>query len=221
MFEEFLAFIKTDLIDALYNLLPEIYSLILAFLLGLFIYYFYRRSYKGVVFNHGFSITLAAMTVLSAVITLAISSNIALSLGMVGALSIIRYRTAIKDPMDIMFLFWAVATGIAIGAKMHYLALLGALIIVLLFLTLNKSQNGKKMYILLFHYSIQSTEAELTRILRKHRYELKSKTIRGDQIEMAIEIVIKNDNLAFMEAIKALPSVSDVTLVQYDGDYYN
>ena len=126
-----------------------------------------------------------------------------------------------SDPMDIMFLFWAVATGIAIGAKMHYLALLGALIIVLLFLTLNKSQNGKKMYILLFHYSIQSTEAELTRILRKHRYELKSKTIRGDQIEMAIEIVIKNDNLAFMEAIKALPSVSDVTLVQYDGDYYN
>ncbi|HAF62121.1 MAG TPA: DUF4956 domain-containing protein [Anaerolineaceae bacterium] len=221
MLEDFITFIRTDLVDALYNLLPEVYSLILAFLLGLFIYYVYRRSYKGVVFNHGFSITLAAMTVLSTVITLAISSNIALSLGMVGALSIVRYRTAIKDPMDIMFLFWAVATGITIGAKMHYLALLGALIIVLLFLVLNKQQNNKKMYILLFHYSLKDTEAELTRILRKHRYEIKSKTIRENQIEMAVEMVVKNDNLAFLDAIKELPSVSDVTLVQYDGDYYN
>lgn len=221
MFQDFITFIQTDLVDALYSLLPEIYSLILAFLLGLFIFYIYRRSFKGVVFNQGFSITLAAMTVLSAIITLAISSNIALSLGMVGALSIIRYRTAIKDPMDIMFLFWAVATGITIGAKMHYLALVGAAIIVLLFQILNKQNNKKKMYILLLHYSLKNTESELTRILRKHRYQIKSKTMRQDQIEMAIEMVVRNDNLAFMDIIKELPSVSDVTLVQYDGDYYN
>lgn len=221
MFQDFITFIQTDLVDALYSLLPEIYSLILAFLLGLFIFYVYRRSFKGVVFNHGFSITLAAMTVLSAVITLAISSNIALSLGMVGALSIIRYRTAIKDPMDIMFLFWAVATGITIGAKMHYLALVGAVIIVFLFQILNKQNNNKKMYILLLHYSLKDTESELTRILRKHRYQIKSKTMRQDQIEMAIEMIVRNDNLAFMDIIKELPSVSDVTLVQYDGDYYN
>ncbi|NMB82523.1 MAG: DUF4956 domain-containing protein [Ignavibacteria bacterium] len=221
MFEDFISFIQTDLLGALYNLLPEVTSLIFSFLLGLFIYYVYHRSYKGVIYNHGFSFTIAAMTVLSTIITLAISSNIALSLGMVGALSIVRYRTAIKDPMDIMFLFWAVATGITIGAKMHYLALLGAVIILLLFLVLNSRRNNKKMYVLLFHYTLSDTEDELKQILRKNSFQIKSKTMRQNNVEIAIELIVRNDNFAFMEAIKELPTVTDVTLVQYDGEYFN
>lgn len=221
MLDNFITFIQTDLIDALYSLIPVVTSLIFSFLLGLFIYYIYHRSYRGVIFNQPFALTLSAMTVLSTLITLAISSNIALSLGMVGALSIVRYRTAIKDPMDIMYLFWAVATGIAVGAKMHYLALLGALILVVLFWILNNQQQRKQMYILLFHYSLKDTENELRRILRKNRYQIKSKTMRDDTVEMAVEIIVKNDNIAFLEEIKELPTVSDVTLVQYDGEYHN
>lgn len=221
MLDNFITFIQTDLIDALYSLIPVVTSLIFSFLLGLFIYYIYHRSYRGVIFNQPFALTLSAMTVLSTLITLAISSNIALSLGMVGALSIVRYRTAIKDPMDIMYLFWAVATGIAVGAKMHYLALLGALILVVLFWILNNQQQRKQMYILLFHYSLKDTENELRRILRKNHYQIKSKTMRDDIVEMAVEIIVKNDNIAFLEEIKELPTVSDVTLVQYDGEYHN
>ncbi len=221
MLDNFITFIQTDLIDALYSLIPVVTSLIFSFLLGLFIYYIYHRSYRGVIFNQPFALTLSAMTVLSTLITLAISSNIALSLGMVGALSIVRYRTAIKDPMDIMYLFWAVATGIAVGAKMHYLALLGALILVVLFWILNNQQQRKQMYILLFHYSLKDTENELRRILRKNRYQIKSKTMRDDIVEMAVEIIVKNNNIAFLEEIKDLPTVSDVTLVQYDGEYHN
>ena len=221
MFEGFISFIQNDLLDALYSLLPDVLSLVFSFLLGLFIFYIYRRSFTGVIFNKSFAITLAAMTILSTVITLAISSNIALSLGMVGALSIVRYRTAIKDPMDIMFLFWAVASGIAIGAKMHYLALVGAAVILLLFFTLRKQDRNMDMYILLFHYSSKDTENELKRILRKNRYQIKSKTMRKDTIEMAVELTVKNDNLAFMDAIQELPTVTDVTLVQYDGEYHS
>ncbi|HOJ00800.1 MAG TPA: DUF4956 domain-containing protein [Anaerolineaceae bacterium] len=221
MFNTIISFIQNDLVDALYSLLPELTSLIFSFLLGIFIFYVYRRFYKGIIYNHGFSITLAAMTILSTIITLAISSNIALSLGMVGALSIVRYRTAIKDPIDIMFLFWGVATGITIGAKMHYLALIGAVIVFILFLVLNSQKSNKKMYILLFHYSMSDTEEELKQILRKNRYQIKSKTMRQEKVEIAIELVVRNENFAFMEAIKELPTVTDVTLVQYEGEYFN
>ena len=184
------------------------------------IYYVYTKAFRGVVFSQTFAVSLAVMTILTTMITLAISSNIALSLGMVGALSIVRYRTAIKDPMDLLFLFWAVATGITIGANMHYLAFIGAVIVVLTFLTINKNIPKGKMYILVVHYSGEDISDELRRILRRKRYQIKSKTVRQDNVELAVEIVVKKDNLAFMETIKELPSVNDLTLIQYSGEYH-
>jgi len=152
-------------------------------------------------------------------ITLAISSNIALSLGMVGALSIVRYRTAIKDPMDILFLFWAVGTGITVGARLHYLALVGALIVILLFLILNRKVISNDVYILIVHYSGEDVGDELRRILRNMRYQIKSKTVRKFDVEMAMEVVVKNNNTVFIDSIKELPSVNDVALIQYTGQY--
>src|SRR5512133_1522510 len=125
----FLKYLQFDFSSALATLTPVIVALVVSFALGMLIHYVYQKSFRGVVYNQGFAVSLAVLTILTTMITLAISSNIALSLGMVGALSIVRYRTAIKDPADLIFLFWAVGSGITIGAKLHYLALVGSLIV--------------------------------------------------------------------------------------------
>ncbi len=116
------------------TLTPILIALVGSLLMGIIIHYVYRKAYSGVVFSQSFAVSLAGMTVLTTMVTLAISSNIALSLGMVGALSIVRYRVAVKDPMDILFMFWAIASGITIGAQLHYLAVLTALIVAVVLL---------------------------------------------------------------------------------------
>jgi uncharacterized membrane protein YhiD involved in acid resistance len=221
MFDNLINFLRYDFIDALNNLVPVVVALGVASMMGLLIYYVYGRAFHGVVFNHKFSVTLAVMTVLSAMITLAISSNIALSLGMVGALSIVRYRTAIKDPLDIMYLFWAVGNGIAVGAKQYYLAVLGALAVILMLWSISERKSKSDIYIFLVHYSGKDLDERLREILRKWRYKIKSKTVRQKDTELAIEISVKNNNLAFVDNVKKLPSVKDVTLIQYDGEYHD
>lgn len=219
MIENLLNFLQVDLTDAATRLGPIILALVVSYLMGVFIFYVYRRAFRGVVYSQTFAITLAAMTILTTMITLAISSNIALSLGMVGALSIVRYRTAIKDPMDILFLFWAVATGITIGAQMHYLALIGALIVILMMLTINRPDPTNVVYILIVHYSGEDIGDEIRRILKGRRYKIKSKSIRKDDVELAIEVYVKNENISFLESLQSLPSVHNATLVQYSGQY--
>ena len=214
-----LNYLSFDLASALTTLTPIIFALLVSFSLGLLIYYVYKRTFRGVVYNEAFAITLSVMTILTTMITLAISSNIALSLGMVGALSIVRYRTAIKDPMDILFLFWAVGTGITVGAKFHYLALVGAIIVILLFLTLNRKVISNDVFILIIHYSGEDVGEELRRIMRSMRYQIKSKTVRKSDVELAVEVVVRGDNTVFMDAIKNLPSVNDVALIQYTGQF--
>ena len=183
------------------------------------IHYVYQRSFRGVVYYQAFSVSLAVLTILTTMITLAISSNIALSLGMVGALSIVRYRTAIKDPADLIFLFWAVGTGITIGAKLHYLAMAGALVVILMLFTIGRKTSPSETFILIVHYSGDDIAGELRRILQGKRFQIKSKTTRKLTVEMAVEIEVRNNNVAFMDAITSLPAVNDVSLVQYTGGY--
>ena len=219
--ENLLNFLQIDLTGALATLTPIIVALLASFAIGLLIYYVYQLSFRGVVYNQAFSVSLAVLTILTTMITLAISSNIALSLGMVGALSIVRYRTAIKDPSDIIFLFWAVGSGITIGAKFHYLAVVGALIVIMMLATIGRKSASRDVYILLIHYSGEDTGIgdEVRRILRASRFQIKSKTVRKDSVELAVEIVVKNDNTAFMDSLKNLPAVNDVALIQYTGEY--
>ncbi|MBE9524124.1 MAG: DUF4956 domain-containing protein [Chloroflexi bacterium] len=213
-------YLQFDLANALSSIIPAATALIVALLIGMLIYFVYTKSYRGVIYSQSFAISLAGMTILTTMVTLAISSNIALSLGMVGALSIVRYRTAIKDPMDLLFLFWSVAVGIAIGAKMHYLAFLSSVVVsmMLMFVILNSSRNKK--YIMVVHYSGDEIEASLRKILRGRRYQIKSKTIRDKDVEIAVEISVKGKSLAFINQIKELPTVNDITLVEYSGEYY-
>lgn len=217
--DTFLQLFNFDLAGVLVLLTPVILALFVSFALGLLIHYVYQKSFRGVVYNQSFSVSLAIMTVLTTMITLSISSNIALSLGMVGAMSIVRYRAAIKDPADIVFLFWAVGTGIAIGAKLHYLAIVGSLVVILLLLVLGKRKLTSEIYVLIIHYTGEDIDDEVRRLLRGKRHQIKSKTIRKDRVELAVEIEVKNDNTTFMDTIKNVPTVTDVSLIQFSGEY--
>ncbi|MEG2315301.1 MAG: DUF4956 domain-containing protein, partial [Clostridia bacterium] len=192
----------------------------LALVAGLLLYWLYRKTYAGVVYSRSFAASLVGMTVLTCAIIVTIQSNVVLSLGMVGALSIVRYRTAIKDPMDLLYLFWAVADGIAIGAGMFYIALLLMLAMSVLLLCLkNRRGTREEMYILLVHYDGDGVDEQVRRSLGTCRYKVMSKTLRKRDVEMAIEVRIKHNNLNMLDALRTIEGVTDATLVQYSGDY--
>ena len=194
--------------------------ILLALFIGLFLYWLYRKTYSGVVYSHSFAVSLAGMTVLTCTIIVTIQSNVVLSLGMVGALSIVRYRTAVKEPMDLMFLFMAVATGIATGAGMFFIAILALVIMsLLLFLLRRKKHQRDEMYILLIHYTGEGMDNAIRRALGTNPFKIKSKTMRKQDVEMAVEVRVKKGRLGFLDQIRAMEQVNDVTLVQYNGDY--
>ena len=172
------------------------------------------------IFSRSFAVTLVGMTVLTCMVTLAISSNIVISLGMVGALSIVRFRTAIKDPMDLLYLFWAITSGITAGAGMYALTLLTAVIIILMItLFYHKQQNGR-IYIAVIHYQGTQAGDEIIRCFGKRKYFVKSKTMRNEKTEMAVEIYCRQNDMEFMEKIRDIGGVEDVTLIQYNGEYH-
>ena len=180
----------------------------------------YKKFYSGVVFSRSFAVTLVGMCVLTCMVTLAIGTNIVISLGMVGALSIVRYRTAVKDPMDLLYLFWSITTGITAGAEMYPLVW-GAAIIMIVMLTLFYHYQEKgKVYIAVIHYQGDVAGDEAIRCFGKRKYFLKSKTMRKGMTEMAIEVFCKKEDTSFMEKIRAVEGVNDVTLIQYNGEYH-
>ncbi len=201
------------------TLLRAFMLIMLSLLVGLALYWLYKRTYAGVVYSHSFAVSITAMCVLTCSIIVAIQSNVVLSLGMVGALSIVRYRTAVKDPMDLVFLFWAVAVGIAIGAGMFYIALIVLAVMGGLLLFLKRRHGGDEMYILLVHYTGDSIDAEIRRAMGILPYQIKSKTLRKLNTEMAIEVRVKKHDLSFVDKIRQNENISDITLVQYNGDY--
>ena len=195
-------------------------AMVLAVILGVCIYMIYGHYFGGVVFSSSFAVTLVGMTVLSCMLTLAISSNIVISLGMVGALSIVRYRTAIKDPMDLLYLFWSISVGITLGAGLSVLAAATMVIMTgIVHFFYNRKKSGT-IFILVAHYRSEDAGDEILRILNKVKHQLKSKTIRGDLTELTLELVCRTDNTVFMEEIQAVEGVKDVTLIQYNGEYH-
>ena len=153
-------------------------------------------------------------------VTLAISTNIVISLGMVGALSIVRYRTAIKEPLDLMYMFWAVTTGITIGASMYILAVAAFIIMLILIICSGRKKNGGHQYMLVAHYCGEAAGDGIIRILGKMRYSVRSKICRGDSTELTIQLRCKNNNQIFMENIRKTEGVNDVTLLEFNGEYY-
>ncbi len=202
------------------TLLKSAGYLLLALLAGLMLYWLYKKTYAGVVYSRSFATSLVGMTVLTCAIIVTIQSNVVLSLGMVGALSIVRYRTAVKDPMDLLYLFWAVADGIAIGAGMFYIALLVMAIMTVLLLVLRRRKGPRdEMYILLVHYDGAGVEETIRRAFGTCPYKIMSKTLRKKDVEMAVELRLKHNNLSLLDTLRAVEGVLDATLVQYGGDY--
>jgi len=194
--------------------------ILLSVILGVLLFLLYQRTYSGVVYSRGFALSILGMTVLTCAIIVTIQSNTVLSLGMVGALSIVRYRTAVKDPVDLLYLFWAVASGIATGAGMFLIALFVFLVMAAILLIVNRLKGKRdEMYILLVHYSGDGIDEKIRRALGTHPYKIKSKTMRKTDMEMAVEVRVKKNDMRFAETLRKDEAIHDLTLVQYSGDY--
>jgi len=193
-------------------------GLLASFLIGMFIYYVYRACYRGVVYSHNYNVTFVLMTIITSLIIMTISTNIVLSLGMVGALSIVRFRTAVKDPMDIIYMFWAVSAGIATGAKIYPLAIVGSLVVGATIWWLSRRKDAAAPYLLILHYEAVA-EDEVKRSTRRLNAVVKSKTVRKDLTELTVELRLRGDNTSFVNELSAVEGVKDVSLVSYNGEY--
>lgn len=201
--------------------LDMIIALLLAFVLGVFVAFIYKRTYAGVMYSASFGVTLIAMTMITTVIMLAVTSNIVLSLGMVGALSIVRFRTAIKEPSDIVFLFWAIAIGIVLAAGMIPLAVFGSLIIGIVIYLFANYQVFDQPYILVVHVDTQETEKAIKEFVEDKvgKLSLKSKSVLPGAIELNYEVRLKDDETTFINQLSETSGVTNVVLVSYNGDY--
>lgn len=206
---------------SLNGILTMLLALVVALIFGLLICLIYHKFYRGVVYSRSFAVTLVGMTVMTAMVTLAISTNIVISLGMVGALSIVRYRTAIKEPLDLLYLFWAITTGIAAGAQMYALAIIASVIMVVILVFFNRRPGRGRLYIVVVHYQDEIAADQIRRAMGTAKYRVKSKTMRGDTSEMALEVFIPNQNMVFVEKLRGIEGVDDVTMIQYDGEYHD
>ena len=195
-------------------------GLITAVLMGAVIYVVYSKFYVGVIYSRSFAITLVGMTVLTAMVTLAISTNIVISLGMVGALSIVRFRTAVKDPLDLLYLFWAITTGITAGAGMYLLVLVAAVVMIALVIFFYNKQQKGRIYIAVIHYEGDEVGDNVIRAFGKMKYFVKSKTVRKGKTEMAVEVYCKDNDMFFLDKIRDIEGVDDATLIQYNGEYH-
>ncbi|TKC16776.1 DUF4956 domain-containing protein [Robertmurraya kyonggiensis] len=204
------------------SIVDAIIGLLVAFALGLFIYLIYKKTFTGVIYSHTFNISLIIMTMATALIIIGISSNVLLSLGMVGALSIVRFRTPIKDPMDIVYIFWAIVVGILCGAGFIGLAITGSILIgtvLLIFVNKIKIENP---YLLVIRYNENSIENSLEHVISKHakKHSLKSKSVMpGNEFEVTYEIRVKENDMSFINNISSIEGVKSAIMLSYDGNF--
>ena len=203
-----------------YDLRQAVTVLLLSLVMGLAIFLVYRRFYTGVIYSRTFSMTLVGMTVMTCMVTQAISTNVVISLGMVGALSIVRFRTAIKDPLDLLYIFWAITSGITMGAKMYGLCFAAGLVMFIMVLLFSLRPSDRRIYVAVIHYQGQEAGDEVLRCFGRMRYTVKSKTMRRDKTGLAVEVFGRKNDHAFMERSLAVPGVEDATLIQYNGEYH-
>jgi len=196
-------------------------TIILSFGIGLFIFLVYKKTYRGVMYSAGFGTTLIALTMITSIVILAVTSNVVLSLGMVGALSIVRFRTAIKDPLDIAFLFWSIGAGIIIAAGMIPLAVIGSVWIGVILLIFVNNKSHTHPYMIVINCENHETEVKAKEFIEKNviRATVKSKSASKGNIEMNIEVRLKEDNTDFINNLSEMPGVDSVVMVSYNGDY--
>ena len=203
------------------TILDMVLALALAFGLCVFIFIVYKKTFKGVMYSASFGVTLIALTMISTLVILAVTSNVVLSLGMVGALSIVRFRTAIKEPLDIAFLFWSIAVGIVLAAGMIPLAVFGSVVIGVVLLVFVNKKSHDNPYIIVIQCATDDAEIAAAKHLESttEKCVIKSKTVTENSIELNYEIRLKSANTAFVNELQAKDGISNVVLVSYNGDY--
>ena len=203
------------------SLLDMCLALILAFGLGLFIFFIYKKTFSGVMYSSSFGVALIALTMITTIVILAVTSNVVLSLGMVGALSIVRFRTAIKEPLDMVFLFWSIGVGIVLAAGMIPLAVIGSVVIGVILLVFVNRRSYSSPYILVLrcdgHDSEQAAKSYLDG--RLQRLTVKSKSAQKGFVELNLEIRLKDDNTDFINELSEMDGIQSAVLVSYNGDY--
>ncbi|KYG90746.1 DUF4956 domain-containing protein [Metasolibacillus sp. FSL K6-0083] len=205
-----------------FSLTDSIIGLVVAFFVGLFIYAVYKKTFNGIIYSHSFNISLLIMTMATALVIMGISSNVLLSLGMVGALSIVRFRTPIKDPMDLVYIFWAIVSGILCGAGFIPLVLVGAILIGLVLLVFVNKITIENPYLLVVKFEQAATNEEIEKLIAQFskKYALKSKSMmQGSDIEATYEVRVKNNDANLMEAIAQLNGVKSAIMLSYDGNF--
>ena len=201
--------------------LDMVLTIVLAFCIGLFIFFVYKKTFAGVMYSSSFGVTLVALTMITSITILAVTSNVVLSLGMVGALSIVRFRTAIKEPLDIAFLFWSIAAGIILAAGLIPLAVIGSLIIGLILLIFTNRKSHVNPYILVVRCDSKESESNATQYIGQNtnKMVIKSKSVQKGNIELNYEVRLKNEDTSFINSLSELNGVSSAVLVSYNGDY--
>lgn len=195
-----------------------IMSMLTAFVCGMIIYLIYRYFYKGVIYDHNFNILLVLTSMITCFIVIVISSNVVLSLGMVGALSIVRFRTAVKDPLDVGFLFWTVAVGITCGAGLYIISLAATVMISFVYMLLTRVRNRKRAYLLIVKYR-ENAQEEVAKVIHRLRKVLKNRTTSGVFTEVTYQIRINQNNTSFVKTLAELEGVEFATVVEFSGDY--
>lgn len=203
------------------SILDMALAMVLAFGIGMFLFLVYKKTFSGVMYSSSFGVTLIALTMITTLVILAVTSNIVLSLGMVGALSIVRFRTAIKEPLDIAFLFWAIAEGIVLAAGMIPLAVFGGVFIGVVLLLFVNRKSHIMPYLVVLSCTGQDSERKALEFLRKQvsRCIVKSKTVQRSMVELTVEIRIKDENTEFLNTLSGMDGVNSAVLVSYNGDY--
>lgn len=203
------------------SVLDMVIALTLAFGLGLFIFLVYKKTFSGVMYSSSFGVTLIALTMITTLVILAVTSNVVLSLGMVGALSIVRFRTAIKEPLDIAFLFWSIAAGIVLAAGMIPLAVIGSVAIGVILLVFVNQKSHSNPYIVVIQCADHESEKHAKEYLdtQVQRCVVKSKTAQKGSIELNMEVRLKDDNTDFINTLSEITGVHSAVLVSYNGDY--
>ena len=203
------------------SIIDMVIGIILAFGIGVLIFFIYKKTYAGVMYSESFGVSLIAMTMITTVVIMAVTSNVVLSLGMVGALSIVRFRTAIKEPVDIAFLFWSIAVGIVLAAGMIPLAVFGSVMIAIVLLIFCNKKTHAYPYIMVVRCTNKKAEDGVKKFWdnQVEKCVLKSKTVTKGMIEVNYEIRLKEDNTDFVNQVANMNQVESAVMVSYNGDY--
>ena len=212
-------FSLSDIFSITLNPLQVIASLVIALLVGLFIFFIYKKTFGGVMYSRNFNLSLIMLTMVTSLMLMLINNSLALSMGMVGALSIIRFRTAVKDPIDTVFMFWAVGEGIAVGTKYYDIAVIAALVIGVIMVALTVFKGKVSMpYLLILHYHEGAGQQVRQMVKQLPNARMKSKTAQRDGIELTMELRLKENETGFVEKFLRVEGVYDATLISHQGD---